>query len=307
LKSDVNGVLLVDKDAGETSFDVVRKVRRAAGVRKAGHAGTLDPFSTGLVVLMLGQATRLSQYLMFGNKRYLATLRLGVETETYDPEGRITLEREVPSFSPEDVETALDRFKGEIEQVPPAFSAVHVDGKRAYRLARKGMDVELRPRRVVIHEIRLLSMDLPEVTVDVVCSPGTYLRSLAFDLGRLLGVGAHVRTLRRISSGSFHVGDAVPSGRIAGSGGAALVEQGLIPLARALPDAPEVHVSEAIAARIRNGYKPKGEEIFRGASGVSARGGLVRLLCDGELIAVIETAPGPQKSQETTKNMRVFH
>lgn len=303
-----DGILLVDKAAGETSFDVVRKVRQVTGVRKVGHAGTLDPFSTGLVVLMLGKGTKLSAFLMSGKKRYRAVFRLGIETDTYDPEGQVVGEKPVPNMTPEFLGERFRSFVGEIEQIPPAFSAVHVDGKRAYKLARRGLDVQLDCRKVIVDEFRLLSMDLPDVTVEVVCSSGTYLRSLAFDLGRMLETGAHVHSLRRLSSGAYRVDEAVDSKHFRRSSGTAWLRERVIPLAQALPDAKEIRISGALAERIRNGYTPRWEEILPGgAQHTRTGGGLVRLLCDGELIAVMETAAGLQDGKTRTKHMRVFH
>lgn len=301
------GVLLVDKAAGETSFDVVRRTRRLTGVRKVGHAGTLDPFSTGLVILMLGRGTKLSPFLMSGKKRYRAVFRLGIETDTYDPEGHVVDEKPVPDMSPAFLRESLNAFVGEIEQVPPAFSAVHVEGKRAYKLARKGVDVQLEGRKVFVDEIRLLSVGLPDVTVEVLCSAGTYLRSLAFDLGRMLETGAHVHSLRRLSSGSFHVEDAVDSIHLRRDSDPAWLRERVIPLALALPDAREVRVPRALAERIRNGYTPSWVELPPEAQHIRTGGGLVRLLCDGELVAVMEKAAGFQHGKNNNRHMRVFH
>jgi tRNA pseudouridine55 synthase len=244
---------------------------------------------------------------MSGSKRYAATIHLGVETDTYDPEGRIVCEKAVPDVTPEVLEEALEEFVGEIDQIPPAYSAVHVNGERAYRLARKGQPLDLPTKKVIIHEIRLLSVDLPGIRTEVFCSRGTYLRTLAFDLGRLLKVGAHLGSLRRLSSGPFNVNDAVKSDDLQGPGGRKIVMDHLIPLPQALPDAREVNVSEVMAAKIRNGYKPSDEEIIPGAADIENGGGLVRLLCDGELVAVIEMAAGSGNNKNNSKTMRVFH
>lgn len=297
----------MDKSKGETSFDVVRKMRRVSGEKKVGHAGTLDPFSTGLIVVMLGRGTRLSQFLMSGRKRYVATICLGTETDTYDPDGRVVSRQDVPEMEPGFLEEALKGFIGEIDQAPPIFSAVHVNGERAYKLARKGRDVELPKRKVTIHEIKLLSVDLPELVVEVVCSRGTYLRSLAFDLGRTLKVGAHLSSLRRIASGSFSVEDAIQSDELSGSLGRREVMDHLISLADALPDATEIRVTRAMAAKIRNGYKPTKSEILSGAFDMEGECGLFRFLCDGELIAVFEMAASPQGNEKNSTTMRVFH
>ncbi len=302
-----SGVLLVDKEAWETSYDLVRKVKRLSSVRKVGHAGTLDPFSTGLLIVMLGQGTKLMPYLMARSKRYRAEIRLGVETETYDPEGRVVEERPVPEMSETVVQRALEGFLGEIDQVPPSFSAVHVDGTRAYKLARKGKDVQLQTRRVVVHSIDLLSMALPLLSVEVHCSAGTYLRSLAHDLGEQLGTGAHLVGLRRIASGSFKVEDAVASRLLAGKNGHDELKERLLPLARALPDMRKVRIGRSLAGRIRNGYQPSGVEVLPASEISEAAGANVQLLCDGELVAIVETTPTASGGNGSTKVSRVFN
>lgn len=207
-----DGVLMVDKEEGETSFSVVRKVKRLLDVGKVGHAGTLDPFATGLLLVLVGQGTKLSPYLMAGEKTYLGTLTLGIETDTLDRTGRITAVKPVPELDPELVRERAKAFVGETEQTPPSFSALKVQGKRAYSLVRKGLPVTLEKRRVRIMELAILSLDPPDVTFRVVCSSGTYVRSLAADLGKELGVGAHLKALRRIAIGPYGVEDALPSG-----------------------------------------------------------------------------------------------
>jgi tRNA pseudouridine55 synthase len=278
-----------------------------SGAKKVGHAGTLDPFSTGLVVVMLGRGTKLSQFLMGGRKHYAATIHLGVETDTYDPDGRVICRKEFPPMGRARIEEALKPFLGEIDQVPPAYSAVHVNGQRAYKLARKGQHVELPHRKVTIHEIRILSVDMPEVQVEVLCSRGTYLRSLAYDLGRALKVGAHLSSLRRLASGPFRVQDAVKSTEVGGPKGRERLMDQVIPLAQALPDARAIHIHEVMAEKIRNGYKPSEAELSSGASDMKDRDGPVRLLCDGELVAVMDMAAGPGDKDNHFKTMRVFH
>ena len=204
-----DGIILIDKNEGESSFDVVRRLRAKVKVKKVGHAGTLDPFATGLLIILLGQGTKLSPFLMSGQKRYRATMRLGVETDTLDPTGRVIRTTHVPAFEPEQIKTNALKFVGEIEQVPPIFSAVSYKGNRAYKLARKGIKVELEKRRVRIHSVEIISIDLPEITMEISCSGGTYIRSLASDIGNKLGTGAHLSALRRLSSGPFEVKDAL--------------------------------------------------------------------------------------------------
>lgn len=207
-RSTAFGLLNVNKPAGPTSHDIVARVRRGTGVRKIGHAGTLDPMATGVLVLCVGAATRLSEYVMASRKVYRALVRFGVETDTYDAEGAVVAERPV-SLTRAAVEAALDPFRGEIEQVPPMYSAIQQGGRRLYELARAGQNVPREPRAVTIERLELLAWESPLATLEVVCSPGTYIRSLAHDLGQALRTGAHLAALERAASGRFTVEDAV--------------------------------------------------------------------------------------------------
>ena len=184
-------------------------MRKGGGVKKAGHAGTLDPLASGVLLVLLGQAVRISEYLMDLPKTYGATVRLGVATDTYDSEGTTTQVAESGGVSREDVARALTAFVGEIEQTPPVFSAVKVKGEPAYRLARKGADVVLKPRPARIDRIELLRFEAPDVEIEVECGKGTYIRSLAHDLGQALGCGAHLAGLQRTRVGPFAVDSAV--------------------------------------------------------------------------------------------------
>ncbi len=199
------GILNVNKDAGRTSFDVVSLVRRGTGVRRVGHAGTLDPAATGVLLVCLGQAVRISEYIMDLPKTYRAVIELGRSTDTYDAEGSTTQRAESGDVSREAVRATLERFVGEIQQIPPAFSAVKIQGQRSYRLARKGQNVELKPRRVRIYRIELLRFEPPLVEIEVECGKGTYIRSLAHDLGGALGCGAHLASLIRTRIGPFDI------------------------------------------------------------------------------------------------------
>jgi tRNA pseudouridine55 synthase len=209
LAPDVSGIISVNKPVGPTSFDVIRVVRKGTGVRKAGHAGTLDPAASGVLLVVLGEAVRISEYLMELPKKYLATVRMGVTTDTYDSEGAPTRIVDSMDVSQEELERALMGFVGEIEQTPPAFSAVKVDGERAYRLARKGAEVALRPRGARIDRIELLRFAPPEAEIEVECGKGTYIRSLAHDVGQVLGCGGHLASLVRTRVGAFSVESAV--------------------------------------------------------------------------------------------------
>lgn len=202
------GFLNVDKPLGLTSHDVVAKLRRAAKTQygsavKIGHAGTLDPLATGVLVICLGQATRLSEYVMDTTKKYRARVHLGVSTTTYDAEGEVTAQHDAGFVSRDLVVSTLTRFVGDIEQIPPMYSAIKQGGRKLYELAREGKTVERAARSVRIDSLDLIEWDWPECTLEVTCSAGTYIRSLAHDLGEVLGCGAHLTALTRTASGNF--------------------------------------------------------------------------------------------------------
>lgn len=206
------GLLNIDKPSGWTSHDVVARLRRITGVRRIGHAGTLDPLATGVLVVCVGPATRLADYLMEGDKRYRATLHLGIETNTWDAEGEVVAEGDTAGLTPERVQGACAAFVGEFAQTPPLYSAIKRDGQPLYRWARRGRAVEVAPRMVSIRSIELVSFALPLVTLDVVCGKGTYIRSLAHDLGAALGCGAYLAALRRLRASGQDIADAVRLG-----------------------------------------------------------------------------------------------
>ncbi len=210
----VSGILNLDKPPGWTSFQVVSLVRRGSGARKVGHAGTLDPQATGVLLVCLGQAVRVSEYLMELSKVYRAVIHLGLATDTYDAEGRPVFEGDVSNLDVEAVRVVLDDLQGEGEQTPPQFSAVKVGGRPAYQLARAGKTVALRPRSVRIDRIELLGFQLPTVEIEVECGKGTYIRSLAHELGQRLGCGAHLRSLVRLRAGPFSLDKAIPLGEL---------------------------------------------------------------------------------------------
>ena len=206
----VDGIVVIDKPAGMTSHDVVDEVRRRFGTKKVGHAGTLDPDATGVLVVGVGRATRLLSFTQHIPKRYRAVVHFGITTSTQDASGEVVAERD-PSFTEDDLRAVLDKFTGEIEQLPPMVSAVKVGGERLYKKARRGEDVERAPRRVTVYSLDLVSYDeeKSEAIVDVACSGGTYVRTLADDVGEALGCGAHLASLRRTSSGGFDEIDAI--------------------------------------------------------------------------------------------------
>ena len=198
----MNGLLVVNKPTGMTSHDVVNAVRRMAKTRRVGHTGTLDPLATGVLVLLIGSSTRLAQFISGSDKAYRATIRLGRSTTTYDADGEI-IEQHPVTARRVDVEQVLGQFRGSIAQVPPMYSAIKVNGQKLYKLARQGKEVERKPREITIHGLEIVEWSPPDLIVDVVCSAGTYIRSLAHDLGQALNCGAHLIALSRTASGNF--------------------------------------------------------------------------------------------------------
>ena len=231
------GVFLVDKPRGVTSFSMVRQVRRLLSIKKVGHAGTLDPFATGLLILCAGrQATRLIERFMAGRKEYVATLQLGVETATMDPEGDIVQTAPVPDLEEVDIQDCLKSYVGRQMQVPPAFSALKHKGKPLYHYARKGIEIKKEPREITIYSLEYGWYDprLHQLEIKVVCSRGTYIRVLGSDIGKKLGCGAHLVELRRLSSGRFSVDASLSGDDLDGPGGLPQLMAGMIPVEDAL-------------------------------------------------------------------------
>ena len=248
------GFLLVDKPKGWTSHDVVAKVRNQVE-GKVGHAGTLDPMATGLLVLGIGGATRLLRFVQDARKEYIATAQFGVATDSLDADGSIVSREPLPVTSQE-VEAVMERFTGNILQVPPMVSARKVEGRRLYELAREGKVVEREARPVTIDKLELIDIapsDYPEVTFRTVCSTGTYIRTLADDLGRAVGGRAHLTALRRVRNGAIHVNDALSVEDIVAAADAGEVDRLIIESSRVLSAYPELRVDESTAFRVRNG------------------------------------------------------
>lgn len=251
---ELDGILNLNKPPGMTSHDVVAFVRRISGQRRAGHAGTLDPMATGVLLVCLGQAARVAEYLMASDKVYLARLRLGIATDTYDAEGEVTQRAEV-RVTREQFEQALSAFVGTLEQTPPMYSAVKHQGTPLYRLARRGETVHTPARRVKIYTLSLKEWAPPTAQIEVHCSKGTYIRSLVHDLGQRLECGAHLVELVRIASGAFRIEEAVSLAELEAACRAGKVEGLLQPLDRALSAFPAIVVDEATAARIACGQR----------------------------------------------------
>jgi tRNA pseudouridine55 synthase len=236
-----SGVLVVDKIAGATSFDAVALARKRLGVRRIGHAGTLDPPATGVLPLLVGEATKLTPYLMDQDKEYVATVRFGVTTDTHDLAGRVLSETPVTGLTRQGLETACRAFVGRITQTPPMYSAVHHDGRRLYELAREGVEVERAPREVLVRTIAVEAVGESDATLRIVCGKGTYVRVLAADLGAALGWGGAVERLVRTRVGSFALADAVAWSELESASPTALWER-VVP-----PDAALAHL---VAARL---------------------------------------------------------
>jgi tRNA pseudouridine55 synthase len=247
----MNGVLVVDKPKGITSFDVVREVRRAVAIKKVGHTGTLDPMATGVLPICLGDGTKIAQFIIEATKAYDATLKLGVTTDTLDAEGKVLETRAVPPITRELLEATLAKFRGTLQQVPPMYSAIKIGGKRLYELARAGEEVERAPREVTVFELVLRDFSSDEVRLSVRSSKGFFVRSLAADIGEALGCGAHLTALRRTQSGPFTLAQSMPLADVVAQGPA--VASRLVGLSDALSDIPELKITAVEAARVKHG------------------------------------------------------
>jgi tRNA pseudouridine55 synthase len=284
----MNGLLLVDKPCGITSFEVVRKVRRWCGTRQVGHCGTLDPAASGVLPVAVGSVTRLVEYLLVGDKEYLATLRLGVVTDTQDADGQVLVTHSWAGIDRGVLESAAAPFRGAISQTPPMYSALKRDGVPLYRLARQGQEVERTPRAVQIDTLELLEVAPPLVTLRIVCSKGTYIRTLCHDLGQQLGCGAHLAALRRTRCGSFGIGACFTIAHLEQLA-AAGQPLPLIAPAQVLADWPGLQVQGAARFRLTNGIAPTLTDVT-GADGL-VPGQPVRLLADSQLAATARYAP----------------
>jgi len=274
-----SGVLVIDKPIGMTSHQVVQIIRNGTNIKRAGHTGTLDPRASGVLVILVGPAVRLSEFISAEDKRYQATIKLGEKTDTYDGDGVVTGTSQV-EITREQFEDALQGFVGEIEQVPPPYSAVKVQGRRAYAMARNGEEVNLEPRLIKVHSLEVIEWNPPEVVVDVHCSSGTYVRSLAYDLGEKLGCGANLIGLRRTKSGRFTLKDAIPLRRMSETFDNNSWYQYLIPAAEALGDWPSITLNNEEVDLIRHGHRVPRE------SGLDK---MVRAITEqGELVALVE-------------------
>jgi tRNA pseudouridine55 synthase len=300
---DIGGILVVDKPEGITSAKAAAKVKKLLKPRKIGHTGTLDPFATGVLVLCLNEATRAADQVLGLNKIYLSTFRFGVETDTLDRTGKV-IQVSDSIISEKDLLETIDSFRGTCIQKAPRFSAVKVQGRRLYDLSRKGIEVDLPEREVCIHSIVLHSFEWPEAVIEVSCSKGTYIRQLASDMGRKLGTGAHVRELRRISVGPFHIDQALRLDDLQPvQAGKAGIVSGIIPLNEALSHLPSSLVDEEqMLKRLKNGQLDAEWE-RREASRFDRHAGAVRIVTRSNRLAALWW---PNAAEAGSRRLRVF-
>ncbi|WP_102400681.1 tRNA pseudouridine(55) synthase TruB [Haloimpatiens massiliensis] len=254
----MNGVLNIYKPEGITSFDVVKSIRKITGEKKVGHAGTLDPMASGILPVCLGKGTKIIEYIMENHKVYITKLKLGVITDTYDREGRIIEEKNIENISEERVREVINSFVGEIDQIPPMYSALKVGGKRLYELAREGIEIERNARKINIDSIEILDIDIPYVKFKVACSKGTYIRSLCYDIGKSLSLGATMWELERTENGPFKKENSQLLSTLDSNN----VEDYCISIEDALNKYPKLVVKENTATLLRNGVQVKNKYLI---------------------------------------------
>jgi tRNA pseudouridine55 synthase len=248
-----DGVIVVDKPAGMSSAQVVAAVKRLLNAQKVGHTGTLDPFAEGVLICCVNQATRLARFLLKGNKTYEATLKLGEETDTQDATGTIVAVNRPVDFSEKTIRAVIKQFEGDIEQLPPVYSALKHRGVALYKLARRGQPVQKPPRRVHISDIQIREIKLPYIGLEVACSAGTYIRTLGADIGKSLGCGGHLHALKRIKCSGFNLAQAVTLAELKAAAAAGSAAQLMTGMAAALPDMPEHLADSLLTEKIRHG------------------------------------------------------
>jgi tRNA pseudouridine55 synthase len=309
----MNGVLVIDKPSGRTSRDVVEEVKRALGISKAGHTGTLDPLATGVLPVCINEATKLVQFLALDSKDYRATLLLGVRTDTLDTDGKV-ITREEPHVTRDQVENALLGLVGKREQTPPRYSAVKFRGRPLYDWARRGIDVDQVPREVEVYHIQIEEVRLPEVTFAVSCSKGTYIRSLCAEVGEQLGCGGCMSALRRTRSGSFREGMALSTESSPKEERRELFAANLIPMTGLLPELAGISVDRLLAEKLRNGYQPEGVVLARYHIPFIAAGDVIKFILDdthlvavGRMLCASEDLASCEGKRQAVKILRVFN
>ena len=253
MQPELNGILLVDKPAGITSAKVVARIKKIFGARKVGHAGTLDPFATGILVCCINRGTKLAMFFLHGNKKYEAVLHLGIETDTQDSTGIVTSTCDNVLCSEIKIRSVFNQFKGTTEQIPPVYSALKCKGTPLYKLARRGNPVQKPARRITIFNIEILRINLPLIHFTVSCSAGTYIRTLCADIGKSLGCGGHLKELRRIQSGGFSITEALKLSEIENFALSGKISHRIISMSNALQGMPEHIADKDLAKKIMHG------------------------------------------------------
>ncbi len=309
----MNGVIIIDKPSGKTSYDIVEDVKKTLGVRKVGHTGTLDPLATGVLPVCINEATKLAQFFLADSKEYRATMLLGVETDTLDIEGTI-IAREEPCVARRNIEEVLSSFVGKIEQIPPRYSAVKYKGKPMYKWARRGIVVEPLPKVVEVYRITLEDVELPYVTFLVSCSKGTYIRSLCSDIGETLGCGACLSGLRRIRSGHFSEGSTISLESVHDQGKKEMLEKNIIPMVDALSSFSTIDVDQKLAGRLKEGYQPTVGDLVENYVPSLATGDMVKFVSPGSHLVALarmlysfEEASSLDTKKQLVKILRVFN
>jgi len=259
--NDVNGILLLDKPLGRSSNSALQKVRYLFNAKKAGHTGSLDPLATGVLPICFGEASKVTPYLLNSDKSYICTAQLGITTTTGDKEGDILQSREIKPFVKADIEPVLPMFRGAIEQVPPMYSALKHNGQPLYKLARQGIEIKRKARQVTIHKLELLEYTEDSITLDIRCSKGTYIRTLAQDIGEVLGFGAHLSMLRRTEVSPFDCSKLYSIEEVEALSNESKLEDILLPIDSALPDLPVITLNDEETSLIQNGIKISKEGI----------------------------------------------
>jgi tRNA pseudouridine55 synthase len=286
----MDGILVVDKPSGITSYQVVRKVKKLIGAAKVGHGGTLDPLATGVLPVFLNRATKLAFFLTHGTKKYRATMKLGVETDTQDRDGTTLSESTALPKDPQDIIDVLNSLKGAGEQIPPMFSAVKFHGTPLYKLARKGISFERKTRKIFIYEMTVLDIRLPYVTFEVACSPGTYVRTLCADSGKKLACGAHLVELTRLQSGNFRLADSINLNRLHSVSKDNGLQDTLFSLSESFSDLPNIRVGNDLFILLKKRRTLAVSRLINTSSTAIQKGALLKVTCkEDSLIALVQS------------------
>jgi tRNA pseudouridine55 synthase len=286
----MDGILVVDKPSGITSYQVVRKVKRLLGAAKVGHGGTLDPLATGVLPVFLNRATKLASFLTHGTKKYRATMKLGVETDTQDRDGTIIRESTSLPKDPQHIIDVLNALTGTGEQIPPMFSAVKFRGTPLYKLARKGISLERKARTIFIHEMTVLDIPLPYVTFEVTCSPGTYVRTLCADSGKKLACGAHLVELTRLQSGNFRLADSINLNQLQRVSKESCLQDTLFSLSASFRDLASIRVRKDLFTLLKERRTLAASRLKNTSPTRMQKGALLKVTCqEDSLIALVQS------------------